>query len=52
MTDDAFTLAVTPYMMLNVYGNVTVGIYNVDTGYIEPADPYLDEYGEEWVEAG
>lgn len=43
---------IAPYIMRNVFGEMTVGIYNVDGGYIEPMEPYCDEYGEVWIDVG
>ena len=45
-------IAITPYIMRNVFGEMTVGVYNTETHEIEPMEPYLDEFGEEWVIAG
>ena len=45
-------IAITPYIMRNVFGEMTVGVYNTETHEIAPMEPYMDEYGEEWVIAG
>lgn len=45
-------ISFSPYIMRNVFGEMTVGVYNTETHEIEPMEPYLDEYGDEWVIAG
>jgi len=45
-------ISLSPYIMRNVFGEMTVGVYNTETHEIEPMEPYLDEYGDEWVIAG
>ena len=45
ITDGDMMLAVTPYYMRNYYGEITIGLYNRETGGIDPAEParLLDE---------
>ena len=51
-TDGTMMLSITPYLMRNVYGEMTFGVYDPESGVIMPAEPYLDENGEVWVIAG
>ena len=45
ITDNDMMLSVTPYYMRNYYGEITIGLYNRETGGIDPAEPprLLDE---------
>ena len=45
-------ISITPYLMRNVYGEMSVGVYNEDAGVIEPMEPYFDDNGDEWVIVG
>ena len=45
-------IAITPYFMRNIFGELTVGVYNTKEHIIEPMEPYYDEYGEELVIIG
>ena len=45
-------LDITPYLMRNVFGELTVGIYDAGSGVIMPMEPYLDEDGSVWKIAG
>jgi len=45
-------ISIAPYIMRNVYGEMSVGVYNEDTGVIEPIEPYFDDNGVEWVIVG
>lgn len=38
ITDGKSMLSVTPYMMRDYYGEITVGLYNRETGGIDPAE--------------
>ena len=51
-TVGARVLEITPYLMRNVYGELTVGIYDVENGVIKPMEPYTDEDGYAWIITG
>lgn len=38
ITDGKMMLSVTPYMMRDYYGEITMGLYNAETGGIDPAE--------------
>ena len=38
ITDGNFAMALSPYVMRDYYGRVTVGMYNKETGGIDPAE--------------
>ena len=39
VTDEKTKLAITPYFMRDYYGEITIGLYNRETGGIDPAEP-------------
>ena len=39
VTDEKTKLAITPYYMRDYYGEITIGLYNRETGGIDPAEP-------------
>lgn len=39
ITDNDMMLSVTPYYMRDYYGEITIGLYNLETGGIDPAEP-------------
>jgi len=39
ITDNDMMLSVTPYFMRDYYGEITIGLYNRETGGIDPAEP-------------
>ena len=51
-TDCKSMLSITPYMMRDYYGQITCGLYNKETGGIDPAElaTFLEE--DEWEIVG
>ena len=47
-TDGNAILSITPYMMRDYYGQITVGLYNKETGGIEPAELSRFVEDDEW----
>ena len=44
------SMSISPYMMLDVYGQITVGYYNTENGTIMPAEAVWEE--ETWTVTG